>query len=173
MPRPRTFVTTEINALEETPDWPSTAVIVTYDDSDGFYDHVYSGVTNPSNTANVANPPGPQDFLTGTGLCGTGTPLDGQNGRCGYGPRLPFLLISPWTKPGTVDHTLTDFSSIDKFIEDNWGLPRIPGSFDSIAGSINSMFKFNGNGKSKLFLDPTTGQPFQDAGGNYGDGNSQ
>jgi phospholipase C len=166
------FVTTEINALEQTPDWSSTAVIVTYDDSDGFYDHVYSGVTNPSNTANVADPPGPQDFLTGTGLCGTGTPLDGQNGRCGYGPRLPFLLISPWTKSGTVDHTLTDFSSIDKFIEDNWGLPRIPGSFDSIAGSINSMFKFNGNGLSKLFLDPTTGQPFQDTGGN-GDGNSQ
>jgi len=167
------FVTTEINALEQTPDWSSTAVIVTYDDSDGFYDHVYSGVTNPSNTANVANPPGPQDFLTGTGLCGTGTPLDGQNGRCGYGPRLPFLLISPWTKSGTVDHTLTDFSSVDKFIEDNWALPRIPGSFDSIAGSINSMFKFNGNGNSTLFLDPTSGQPFQNTGGNNGNGNSQ
>ena len=44
------FVTSEINALEETPDWSSTAVIVTYDDSDGFYDHVYSGVHNPSDT---------------------------------------------------------------------------------------------------------------------------
>ncbi len=154
------FVTTEINALEQTPDWSSTAVIITYDDSDGFYDHVYSGVHNPSNTSNVANPPGPQDFLTGTGLCGTGTPLTGQNGRCGYGPRLPFLLISPWAKQGKVDHTLTDFSSIGKFIEDNWGLSRIPGSFDSIAGSLNSMFSFRGDGDNrKLFLDPTTGQP--------------
>jgi len=154
------FVTSEINALQQTPDWSSTAVIITYDDSDGFYDHVYSGVHNPSNTRNVANPPGPQDFLTGTGLCGTGTPLAGQNGRCGYGPRLPLLLISPWAKQGKVDHTLTDFSSIDKFIEDNWGLPRIPGSFDSIAGSLNSMFSFRGEGDNrKLFLDPTTGQP--------------
>jgi len=154
------FVTSEINALEHTPDWSSTAVIITYDDSDGFYDHVYSGVHNPSNTSNVANPPGPQDFLTGTGLCGTGTPLAGQNGRCGYGPRLPFLLISPWARQGDVDHTLTDFSSIDKFIEDNWALPRIPGSFDSIAGSLNSMFSFHGNASNrKLFLDPTTGQP--------------
>ena len=51
------FVTSEINALEQTPDWSSTAVIITYDDSDGFYDHAYSGVHNPSNTSGVANPP--------------------------------------------------------------------------------------------------------------------
>ncbi len=160
------FVTSEINALEQTPDWSSTAVVITYDDSDGFYDHVYSGVHNPSNTANVANPPGPQDFLTGTGLCGSGTPLAGQNGRCGYGPRLPFLLISPWARHGHIDHTLTDFSSIDKFVEDNWGLPRIPGSFDSIAGSLNSMFDFGDRHENgKLFLDPNTGQPAGNRGG--------
>jgi phospholipase C len=161
------FVDSEINALEQTPDWSSTAVIVTYDDSDGFYDHVYSGVHNASDTSGVATPPGPQDWLTGTGLCGDTTanpPIDGQNGRCGYGPRLPFLLISPWAKSGDVSHTLTDFSSIDKFIEDNWGLPRIPGSFDSIAGSIDSMFKFNGNANPKLFLNPTTGQPVSSGG---------
>jgi phospholipase C len=154
------FVTNEINALQQSPDWSSTAVIITYDDSDGYYDHVYSGVHNPSNTSAVATPPGPQDFLSGTGLCGTGTPLAGQNGRCGYGPRLPFLVISPWASRGQVDNTLTDFSSIDRFIEDNWDLPRIARSFDSIAGSINSMFNFHGNGHShKLLLDPTTGQP--------------
>jgi phospholipase C len=157
------FVTSEINALEHTPDWSSTAVIVTYDDSDGFYDHVYSGVHNPSDTSMVANPPGPQDFLSGTGLCGpkNGKPLAGQNGRCGYGPRLPFLLISPFAKHDYVGHTLTDFSSILRFIEDNWSLPRIPGSYDAIAGSINSMFEFGhrGGDQSRLFLDPTTGQP--------------
>jgi phospholipase C len=161
------FVTSEINALEHTPDWSSTAVIVTYDDSDGWYDHVYSGIHNASDTSNVATPPGPQDFLTGTGLCGNITanpPLAGQSGRCGYGPRLPFLLISPWAKRGDVSSTLTDFSSIDKFIEDNWGLPSIPGSFDSIAGSINSMFDFHGPGNPKLFLDPVTGQPARGPG---------
>jgi phospholipase C len=158
------FVTSEINALEHTPDWSSTVVIVTYDDSDGFYDHVYSGVHNPSNTANVANPPGPQDFLSGTGLCGQGAPLAGQNGRCGYGPRLPFLVISPFAKHRYVSHKLMDFSSIIKFVEDNWGLPRIPGSFDAIAGSMNSMFNFGQeqDGRSKLFLDPTTGRPVGD-----------
>ena len=62
------FIVDEVNALEQTPDWSSTAVIVTYDDSDGFYDHVYSGIHNPSNTSMVASPPGPQDFLSGPGL---------------------------------------------------------------------------------------------------------
>jgi len=159
------FIVDEINALQNTPDWSSTAVVVAYDDSDGWYDHVYSGIHNTSNTSAVATPPGPQDFLTGTGLCGDTTahpPLAGQNGRCGYGPRLPLLVISPWAKRNFVAHTLTDQSSILKFIEDNWRLPKISGSFDAIAGSLNNMFDFNnanGYHNRKLFLDPTTGQP--------------
>jgi phospholipase C len=152
------FIVREIDALEQTPDWSSTAVVVAYDDSDGWYDHVYSGVHNPSNTSGVANPPGPQDFLTGTGVCGSGTPLAGENGRCGYGPRLPLLVISPWAKSGHIDHTLTDQSSIIKFVEDNWGVPRIPGSFDAIAGSLNHLFDFSGSPIKPLYLDPTTGR---------------
>jgi phospholipase C len=159
------FIVDEVNALQNTPDWSSTAVVVAYDDSDGWYDHVYSGIHNTSNTSAVATPPGPQDFLTGTGICGNTTahpPLAGQNGRCGYGPRLPLLVISPWAKRNFVAHNLTDQSSIIKFIEDNWRLPRISGSFDAIAGSLNTMFNFHnadGYHTRKLFLDPTTGQP--------------
>ena len=157
------FVVNEINALMHTPDWSSTAVVVAYDDSDGWYDHVYSGIHNTSNTSAVPNPPGPQDFLTGTGLCGDTTanpPLAGQNGRCGYGPRLPLLVISPWAKDNFVAHTLTGQSSILKFIEDNWRLPRISGSFDAMAGSLNNMFDFNRSHfhNRKLLLDPITGQ---------------
>jgi len=154
------FVVNEINALQHTPDWSSTAVVIAYDDSDGFYDHAFSGVHNPSTTAAVATPPGPQDFLNGIGLCGNTTkqtPLAGQNGRCGYGPRLPLLVISPWAKHNFVDHTLTDQSSITKFVQDNWKLPKIAGSFANIAGSLTNMFDFNDH-TSKLFLDPVTGQ---------------
>jgi phospholipase C len=157
------FIVSEINALQRTPDWSSTAVVISYDDSDGFYDHVYSGVHNPSNTSAVATPPGAQDFLNGNGICGktTSTPLAGQNGRCGYGPRLPLLVISPYAKHNTVDHTLTDQSSILKFVEDNWRLPKIKGSYDAIAGTLNNMFDFHGNqGRNEtLVLDPVTGQP--------------
>ena len=161
------FVVDEINALQHTPDWSSTAVVVAYDDSDGWYDHVFSGIHNASNTSTVATPPGPQDFLTGTGLCGNtaaNPPLAGQNGRCGYGPRLPLLVISPWAKRNFVAHNLTDQSSVIRFVEDNWGLPRIGGSLDAIAGTLNAMFNFDhGSGHArKLFLDPVTGQPVQE-----------
>jgi phospholipase C len=161
------FIVDEVNALQHTPDWSSTAVVVAYDDSDGYYDHVYSGIHNTSDTSAVATPPGPQDFLTGTGLCGDTTanpPLAGQSGRCGYGPRLPLLVISPWAKHNFVDHTLTDQSSIIKFVESNWGLAGIPGSFDAIAGSLNGMFDFHGRGghNGKLYLDPVTGEPVDD-----------
>jgi phospholipase C len=166
------FIVNEINALQHTPDWSSTAVVIAYDDSDGFYDHAYSGVHDPSNTSAVATPPGPQDFLNGTGICGatTGTPLAGQNGRCGYGPRVPLIVISPWVKQGEVDHTLTDQSSILKFVEDNWNLPRIDGSFDAIGGSLNGMLDFHGRPGERLrmlFLYPITGQPIDNGGSRH------
>jgi phospholipase C len=147
------FVVDEINALEQLSTWSSTAVVIAYDDSDGWYDHVYSGVHNPSRTG--------ADTLTGDGMCGHGTPLAGQQGRCGYGPRLPLLVISPWARSNAVSHTLTDQSSITRFVEQNWGLGRIPGSYATIAGSLTSMFDFaHGGGHTPaLFLDPTTGQP--------------
>jgi phospholipase C len=159
------FVVREINALEQTPDWSSTAVVISYDDSDGWYDHAFSGVHNASNTSTVASPPGPQDFLNGTGICGdtvASPPLAGQNGRCGYGPRLPLLVISPWARRNAVDHTLTDQSSILKFVEDNWHLAAIPGSFDASAGPLNNMFNFRPavGTQHKLFLDPTTGEAY-------------
>jgi phospholipase C len=158
------FIVNEINALEDTPDWSSTAVVISYDDSDGFYDHVFSGVRNASDTSAVATPPGPQDFLSGLGLCGDAAshpPLAGENGRCGYGPRLPLLVISPWARTDFVAHNLTDQSSMIRFIEDNWRLPRISGSYDALAGTLDSMFDFHQREghNQRLFLDPVTGQP--------------
>ena len=114
--------------------------------------------------ATVASPPGPQDFLSGLGLCGdtvANPPLDGQSGRCGYGPRMPLLVISPWAKQNSVDHSLTDMSSIPKFVQSNWNLPPITGSFSNIAGSLSNLFNFKAHhGDNSMFLlDPITGQP--------------
>jgi phospholipase C len=152
------FVVDEINALQKTPDWATTAVVIAYDDSDGWYDHAYSGVRNPSDTV--------ADALTGTGTCGNGVPLAGQQGRCGYGPRMPLLVISPWAKQNYVDHTLTDQSSILRFVEDNWGVSRIAGSTDEEAGTLEGMFTFSDirpwgrkPDLAKLTLDPASGQP--------------
>ena len=155
------FVVTVINFLQKQPDWASTAVVIAYDDSDGWYDHVLGQIVNQS--ASDA------DALSGPGLCGTGTgALPGVNpatlhaqGRCGYGPRLPLMVISPMARSNFVDHTMTDQSSILRFVEDNWlnGKRLGAGSFDSIANPINNMFDFGRErGDRRLVLDPNTGE---------------
>jgi phospholipase C len=156
----QTFLVDTINFLEKLPTWKTTAVIVLYDDSDGWYDHQMGPIVNTS--------VGSADALTGPGTCGNGQlVLSGVSGlpamgRCGYGPRQPFLVASPWARHNFVDHTVTDQSSIIHFIEDNWlGGTRIgQGSFDSAANSITQMFDFSNRGVGrKLFLDPSTGIP--------------
>lgn len=152
------FIANTINFLQSLPEWNETAVIITWDDSDGWYDHVIGPIVNQS--ASTA------DALTGTGACGTGADsLGGMQARCGYGPRIPMLVISPYAKKNFVDHTLTDQSSVVRFIEDNWELPQIGnGSFDEIAGSILNMFNFNTLRTDKVLLDPSTGHVVVGAG---------
>ena len=83
-------------------------------------------------------------------------------GRCGYGMRQPFLVISPFALENAVDHTVTDQTSVIHFVEDNWlGGQRIgQGSFDAIASPINQMFDFRHHRTDgRLLLDPRTGAP--------------
>ena len=142
----------EVNRLQGSQEWEETAIIIAYDDSDGWYDHVMSPIVSPSNTT--------QDALNGPGACGTSAP-GAYQGRCGFGPRQPLLVISPFAKQNFVDGTLTDLSSILRFIEDNWSLGRIGDqSFDEQAGTLLNMFDFDrGRHTQKLFLDPQSGQP--------------
>ena len=166
------FMVRVINALQKSPEWPETAVIILYDDSDGWYDHQMPPIANPSFSPAV-------DTLNGPGVCNTSngfqqdepvstTPLNGNfgkpvSGRCGYGTRMPLLVVSPFAKPNYVDHTLTDQTSVLRFIEDNWlSGQRIQhgGSFDAVAGPLNNMFDFDDrddDGPRKVVLDETTG----------------
>jgi phospholipase C len=152
----QTFVVNVINTIEKQKDWASTAIVIAYDDSDGWYDHQMGPIVNTSVSA--------QDALTGPGACGTGTAaLPGVNiehaqGRCGYGPRLPLLVISPYSKKNFVDHTVTDQTSILRFIEDNWlDSQRIAGSFDALAGKLDNMFDWKCPDDSPLWLSSGTG----------------
>jgi phospholipase C len=148
----QSFLVNTINALEDSPFWDSTAVIIAYDDSDGWYDHVVPPIVNGSNSA--------ADAFSGSGACGN-SPAGSPVGRCGYGQRLPLLVISRHARTGYVDHSITDQTSILQFIEDNWNLGRIGGSsFDALAGSLLGLFEFQDGGDArKLYLDPSTGEP--------------
>jgi len=152
-------IVTLVNFLEGRPEWKDTAIILTWDDSDGWYDHAAAKVTSPSFDA--------ADQLDGNALCGSGTALPGVggkpvNGRCGPGTRIPFLVISPWAKTNWVSHTRISQASVVRFIEDNWlhGRRLGGGSFDASAGSIMDMFDFRSGGHAPvLVLSPRTGNP--------------
>jgi phospholipase C len=116
------------------------------------YDHQMSPILNQSQTS--------LDALTGAGLCGSNAARvpNGQQARCGLGPRQPLLVVSPFARSNAVDHSLTDQSSVVRFIEDNWKLGRIEGgSVDARAGSLSGLFDFNRPHSDRLILDPTTG----------------
>ena len=142
------FVVGEINKIQHSPEWRSTAIVLAYDDSDGWYDHVSSNIVN-----------GSKDAAQDQAVCtGTATKLATYADRCGYGPRLPLMVISPYSKTNFVDHTRTDQTSVLKFIEDNWFTGRIgDASFDTRAGGLWNMFNFWWPQGRQLTLDPKTG----------------
>jgi phospholipase C len=164
----QTQIVTAINAIEHSPFWGDTAIMITYDDSDGWYDHVAGPVVSfsqdPANDAISGSP------ATSTGACGNPGPgiVIAIQDRCGFGVRLPFLLISPYAKRNYVDHSLNDLTSILRFIEYNWSLGTIgdPQSFDVLAsGTLVGMFDFDDNhgddhsaDSRKVFLDPASGE---------------
>jgi len=131
----QTFLVNTINFLQSLPQWGQMLVVVTWNDSGGWYDHQKSPIVKqsalPLTTIEPSTIAG--DTLVAPGVCnnyGSAAATTGS-GRCGYGPRVPFLVISPFAKINFVDHTLIDQTSILRFIEDNWSLTRVGGgSFD-------------------------------------------
>jgi phospholipase C len=140
------FLVETLNRLQALPQWESMVVIITWDDSDGWYDHVMPPIVNRSNT--------PLDFH-----CGDTT--DGPGARCGYGPRLPLLVLSPYAKENYVSHTLADQTSILRLIADNWlrGERISATSFDRLSGPLLDLFDFARPVSRTVILDPITGLP--------------
>jgi phospholipase C len=91
------FVATFVNAIARSKYWNDSAIVVSWDDAGGYYDHV----------------PPPQFEK-----CADGHP-------CGDGQRLPLLLISPYARNGAVVHDSGDTASIVKFVETVFGLPPL------------------------------------------------
>ena len=147
------FLVDEINMIEQSKDWANTAIVLAYDDSDGWYDHQMGPIIRQSQDT--------ADNLNAPGKCGSAATPPAQNDRCGVGPRQPLLVISPWAKQNFVDNTFTDQASILRFIEDNWSLGRIGnGSADSAAGNLENAFDFNqkfGHAPA-VILDDNTGE---------------
>ena len=119
-------------------------MVVAYDDSDGWYDHQSAPIDNSSH-----------DVTNDAAICANSTApvAGGYQDRCGPGPRLPLLVISPYAKSNYVAHNETTQASITQFIEDNWRTGRLgDSSFDATAGSLDPMFNFWWPSSSQVIL---------------------
>jgi phospholipase C len=122
-----------INAIAESKYWKDSVIIVTWDDSGGFYDH--------------APPPGfgstcPQD---------ESGPEEGY--PCGDGVRLPALVISRYSKTGVVVHDWADHGSVSKFIEAVFGLPTLASLPDEATGVNDGLSPADGNTSTSDLFD--------------------
>ncbi|WP_129726027.1 alkaline phosphatase family protein [Ectobacillus funiculus] len=112
-PSAEEFTVDTINEIMNSPYWKDTAIIVTYDEGGGFYDHVAPNSIAPN-----------------------------KDGLLGNGPRIPALVISPYAKENYVSHVQYDHSSILKFLEWNYKLPAL-NSKDATANNMLDMFDFD------------------------------
>ncbi|WP_052591773.1 phospholipase C [Luteipulveratus mongoliensis] len=137
------FLVEQINAIQKSKYWKDTAIVVAYDDSDGWYDHTSSPVRTGSTSSTN----------DGAACKAASVNFGGYQDRCGPGPRTPLLVISPFTKPNTVSHTPMEQTSILRFIEDNWKTGRVgDGSFDQRANSLAAMLQTHGRPNGRLLL---------------------
>jgi phospholipase C len=146
------FIVNEVNAIEQSKYWSSTAIVITYDDSDGWYDHQAPTIVSGSSDAT----------LDASECSSVAVTVGTTNARCGYSQRLPFVVISPYTKANYVSDKEIDTASVVKFIEDNWlNGERIPNSFDATSGSLDSagsLLDFHGRPNfTPVILNPNTG----------------
>ncbi len=106
------WVSAIVNAIGNSPYWANTAIIITWDDWGGWYDHVAPKVIN-----------------------------DGVSWGSGYvyGFRVPLIVVSPYAKTAYISHTTHDFGSILKFIETAYNLPSL-GYADGPADDLSDCF---------------------------------
>jgi phospholipase C len=122
------FVGMVVKELMNSPNWPRTALFVTYDEHGGFYDHV------PPPAACKPDAYEPYDATR------PDAKVEGHYDR--LGPRVPLIAVSPWVKRGYVSHTVTDHSSLLRFIETRFDLPALTAR-DANAEPPLDMFDFS------------------------------
>ena len=142
------YIAQVLDALTSNPDvWSKTALLITYDENDGFFDHVVppyaaAGQSTVDTTGEIfagsaANPAGPY----------------------GLGQRVPMIVVSPWSKGGYVCSETFDHTSIIRFIERRFGVrePNISAWRRSVCGDLTSAFDFERTDVSVPALPDTAG----------------
>ncbi len=157
------YVSQVIDALTSNPDvWSKTALLLTYDENDGFFDHLvppHPPVTPEHGASTVSTQ---NELYTG---------VEGQPGPYGLGQRVPMVVISPWSKGGYVCSEVLDHTSIVRFMERRFGVhePNITPWRRAVCGDLTSAFDFSRSSNSFPSLPSTAGYqpPDQDRHPDY------
>jgi phospholipase C len=144
MPTRTTWYTAGVlNALTSNPEvWSKTALIITFDENDGFFDHVPGPYPNVGGLPGTSTVHVDNEFFAGQ----PGTPKGsaGVPGPYGLGIRVPLLVVSPWSSGGWVCSETFDHSSLIRFIEARLGIdePNITPWRRAVCGDLTSAFDF-------------------------------
>ncbi len=135
-----------LSALADNPQvFAKTVFILNYDENDGFFDHVPPPVpaTRPE---------------LGVSLVSTAGETYGDE-PVGLGPRVPMIVVSPWTKGGFVNSQVFDHTSVLRFLETRFGVmePNISTWRRAVCGDLTSIFDFSGQDARLEALPKTDG----------------
>jgi len=132
-----------LNALTSDPEvWSKTALIITFDENDGFFDHVPCPYPNVGALPGQSTVPLDNEFFAG--VAGTPGGSNGVPGPYGLGIRVPLLIVSPWSRGGYVCSEIFDHTSLIQLLEQRFGVhePNITAWRRAICGDLTSAFDF-------------------------------
>ncbi len=132
------YIAQVLDALTSNPAvWAKTALFITYDENDGFFDHVVPPLPPKSAAQGKSTADVSLDLFPGSG--------SRVAGPYGLGPRVPMLVVSPWSKGGYVCSETFDHTSIVRFMERRFGVrePQISPWRRAICGDLTSAFDFS------------------------------
>ncbi len=131
------FVGDLVARLQASDYWKNTALIIAFDETGGWWDHV----APPDQGGPFANWVNGLPNLTGCQYPGIPGALCGE---AGFGPRMPVLIVSRFARQGFIDHDLLNTASLDRWVEWNHRLPALGvwGDRDVTAGNLTGAFIF-------------------------------
>ena len=132
-----------LNALTSNPEvWSKTALLICFDENDGFFDHLVSPYPNVGGLAGQSTVPLDNELFNGK--AGTPGGSDGVVGPYGLGVRVPLIVVSPWSTGGWVCSETFDHTSLIRLIEARFGVdePNITPWRRAVCGDLTSAFDF-------------------------------
>ncbi|MER7604961.1 phospholipase C, phosphocholine-specific [Nocardioides sp. NPDC127503] len=146
------YIAKVLDALTSNPEvWAKTALFITYDENDGFFDHLVPPHINSPLVPGESTVSTENELYTGSH----------GDGHYGLGPRVPMFVVSPWSVGGWVSSETFDHTSILRFMEERFGVaePNITPWRRAVCGDLTSAFDFSRTSEPPVLPDTSGWEP--------------